>query len=80
MPSMPMLSLPSNAATAKRRGRLPGKEHVENVSAAGFSSLDYFLMASVPVPPEKVPQIPEAQTAVNPEWDKLDKRGAWDFG
>jgi len=66
------LGIPKSAKTCS------SKPHQDHTSMRGYSSETFLGMVHTPVDIKKALQIPDARKALDAEWAKLVKRGAWD--
>ena len=55
------------------------RQHQDHLSMSGFASNEWFALVHIPIPMEKAFRMPEANAAVQAEWDKLGNRTAWDL-
>ena len=55
-------------------------QHRERVTPIGHNSVENLIMVHEAVPIKDAKLIPEAAKALQVEWDKLHKLGAWDLG
>ena len=54
--------------------------HRDKITSLGSPHTQSSILVHEPIPPRDVKYIPEAQAALQKEWDKLRDQGAWDLG
>ena len=63
--------------TTKRLERTLSKDHEDHIADLGFSSLSHYTLGHKFVPMPQELKIPDAESAVDKEWEKLEKLPAW---
>ena len=84
-PAMPLIvsSLSSVGQSNQTQGPangVPGctpEPHPDRIGATGECSSKYFALVHTPVPLPKAMQLPEARSALNAEWRKLQDKETW---
>ena len=55
------------------------RQHDDSFSTAGYISSEWYALVHTPIPIKKAMKIPKAKEAVDGEWTKLFKKGAWKY-
>ena len=79
-PPVPAMPLISHGTALLSQGQPCAKrEHQDHIAMSSYCSNEWYAMVHTPVPITKAYKIPDARKAIDKEWDKLTKKGAWDF-
>ena len=78
--AVPAMPLGSHGTALNCQGKpCAQREHQDHIAMSGYCSEEWFALVHTPIPLKKAYKIPNAKKAVDTEWDKLTKKGAWDF-
>ena len=67
----------AHGSTRKRLERTLSKDHEDRIAGKGFNSLSHYNLVHKFIPMHQAMKIPDANTAVDEEWEKLEKLPAW---
>ena len=70
--------LEAGESTRLRMGESMPTNHEDHIAGKGYNSLQHYKLVHKFIPMPQAMKIPAAKTAVDIEWEKLEKFPAWD--